>query len=355
MWDNHSMTKAKHLIFFLAISTVLSGCSVFYVVKQGVFQLELIAGAESIETALRKPTLDHSQRKKLELILDVRRFAEQTLKLNVHKNYKDINLSWHRSIHTITASSPIMFKPYLWWFPVIGSVPYKGFFSERDADLERKRLEASGYETQKREISGYSTLGYFADPVWPAMLDMADFALAELIIHELAHATVYLPNQTSFNETFANFVGKVGARAYVVNRFGENSTIVQKMDAYRKNGKAYQEFFQNLYSRLDELYGKSISDEEKLQQKQIMLNDARVEYESLVSQGAMFKIDFSEINNAYLLSFKSYHDNSDVFAKLFSLVGSDFGAFIEEVNFYARSSAPFASLGERAQRLEKKL
>lgn len=349
------MIKAMHLCVFFVMLILLEGCSVFYVMKQGMFQLELLSDAEPIEMALRKTSLPENQRKKLELIVDVRAFAAENLKLNVHKNYKDVNLSWNKSIHTITASAPLSFTPYLWWFPIAGSVPYKGFFSEQDADHEQAQLVAKGYETQKREIHGYSTLGYFSDPVWPAMLLMSDLSLIELIIHELTHATVYIPNQTSFNETFANFVGKKGAEAYVRHRFGDSGVMRQKLNDYELSSKRYHDFFQALYSRLNELYSKPISDEEKMRMKQEILDEARIEYGTLVANNLLPDIDFSRVNNAFLLSFKSYNDDSEVFEQMFSLVGNDFGAFIDDVNFYARTGKPFVSLRERVQHLVEKL
>lgn len=347
------MMKAKILCSFFVIF-LCNGCSFFYVVKQGAYQLNLLAGAEPIEMALRKPNLDRNQRRKLELILDVREFAQLKLKLNARKNYKDVNLEWGKRIHTVSGSAPLRFKPYLWWFPVIGSVPYKGFFNEADADEEKQRVEAAGYETQKREIHGYSTLGYFADPVWPHMLLMSEHALVELIIHELAHATVYFSNQTPFNETFANFVGKRGARAYVAHRFGSESNAVKIWDQYDENLKRYYQFFHELYAELDKIYKSDIGDHNKYEQKAAHLAAARARYEGLVKQNVLPDIDFSMVNNAYLLSFKSYNEDHEVFEKLFSLVGNDFGRFIDEINYYGRTDTPFISLREHVQILAEK-
>jgi predicted aminopeptidase len=331
-----------------------NGCSLFYVLKQGIYQMSLLSGAEPIELALRTPDLDANKRKKLELILDVRHFAENELKLEAKKNYKDVNLSWDQRIHTISGSAALKFRPYLWWFPVVGNVPYKGFFNETDADLEKKLVEAQGFETQKREIHGYSTLGYFSDPVWPAMLLMSEQALVELIIHELAHATVYIPNQTPFNETFASFVGKHGARAYIVHRFGKNSDAVTIWDRIDQNEKRYHQFFHELYATLNNLYGQEMTDHEKRAKKAIIYAEAKKDYETLVRENKLPSIDFNNVNNAYLLSFKSYNEDFHVFDKLMSLVGGDFGKFIDEINYYGRTTTPFLSLRDRVENLETK-
>jgi predicted aminopeptidase len=324
-------------------------------VKQGVYQLDLLSGAEPIEQALRSSSLDQNRRKKLELILDVRAFASSHLKLSVHKNYKDVNLDWDQVIHTVSASEPLRFQPYLWWFPIIGSVPYKGFFNEKDADDEEKRVKAEGFETQKRRIQGYSTLGFFSDPVWPAMLLMSDQALVELIIHELAHATIYFSGQTPFNETFANFVGKVGARAYFAARFGKESAELKKLYSYNEINDRYYEFFHELFRDLDAVYKSDLPQKAKEDRKNEILKTAEKKYEILVTKDVLPKIDWSVINNAYLLSFKNYHHDNEIFESLLAVLHYDFGSFINEVRYYGHTATPFLSLRNRLQTLITKL
>lgn len=344
----------KACVFVIASWFFLSGCSFFYVMKQGVYQIKLLADAEPIEIALRKKHLDKTSRKKLELVLDIRQFSQERLKLKGERNYQDVNLDWDHTIHTVSASAPLKFEPYLWWFPITGSVPYKGFFEETDAILEEKVLIAQGFDTQRRAIAGYSTLGFFNDPVWPAMLTMNDFALIELIIHELSHATVYLPNQTPFNETFANFVGKKGTVLYIENRFGRNSDEMKQLKAYYRRAKLYQEFFHNLYGELDNLYNSDINNDEKMNEKISSIQKAKIKYEKLMKDEQIGNIDWSLVNNAYLLSFKSYNQDDEIFQELLDVVSNDFGRFIDEVNYFCRTSTPFLSLRLRIDELVKK-
>lgn len=341
----------KKLFFIISVVILNSGCSFFYVVKQGAYQLSLLADAEPISLALRRNDLDRESRRKLELILDVRAFAAEHLFLRGDKNYKDVNLSWRHVIHTVSASDPLKFKPYLWWFPVIGNVPYKGYFEENDATKEEQRLKSLGLETQKRKVHGYSTLGYFADPVWPAMLGMNDFSLIDLIIHELAHATVYFANQTPFNETFASFVGQYGARAYIANRFGKESEQMTKYVTYEEQSKRYDDFFQHLYDELEDIYSSSKPDAEIISAKEATYHKAKSDYETMVKRKEIFDMDWSLVNNAYLLSFKSYNHDDKVFADLLTSMHGDFRKFIDEVAYYGRSSTPFLSLRTRISAL----
>jgi predicted aminopeptidase len=336
--------KIKYLVLALTLAFVNYSCSLFYVAKQGVYQMKLLAGAEPIELALRRINLPKEPRAKLILISKVREFSQKNLKLVADKNYKNVNLSWHNIIHNVSASEKLAFKPYLWWFPIIGAVPYKGYFDEKDAQAEIKRLKSLGLDTLKRRVGGYSTLGYFSDPVWPTMLEMRDEALAELIIHELAHATVYIANQTPFNETFANFVGKTGARMFYVDKFGENSEEVRRLDKFYQHEKEYNKFFSDLYVKLDNIYKKNISQDEKKSAQQKILLDAQARYELTPISKEFIIADWSRINNAYLLAFKAYNYDEAVFADLFKLVNYDFKRFLAEVAAHSQGPDPFLSL-----------
>jgi predicted aminopeptidase len=351
MWDNLLMSKVKYLIL-LALFLGAQSCSMLYVIKQGVYQLKLISGAESMEQVLRSRNLDMKERRKLELISDVRKFCQQKLHLKADRNYRNVNMSWRHIIHTVSASCPLSFRSYLWRFPIIGSVPYKGFFDEADAALEEQELKAQGLDTQKRTVTGYSTLGFFSDPVLPSMLTLGDDALIELIIHELAHATIYFSNQTPFNETFANFVGKTGTKAYIAYRFGPSSEELRRVHAYHQQLQIYRDFFHDLYRDLDNLYSSYLPEKQKNIEKIKLIDEAKDRYAELPIDSSFKGIDWARINNAYLLSFKNYNQDDAVFEELLTKVHGDFGAFLNEVNWYGNTSDPFASLRSRLSRMQ---
>lgn len=339
-------------MLFLFCCAGLNGCAFFYVIKQGAYQLKLLSEAEPIEMALRDGKLDPQIRRKLNLISDVRQFGAHKLGLNVKKNYKDVALDWHHAIHTVSASDPLRFHPYHWWFPIIGSVPYKGFFELADAQALERSLRDQGFDTQIGRIQGYSTLGFFSDPIWPSMLKLSDHALIELLLHELAHATVYFPNQTPFNETFANFIGKRGTRAYLEQRFGKKSQQLLALEVYNQNLIHYHEFFHDLYQRLERLYSSDISDRDKSLEKSRKLADAEERYHSHTMSQEFKIVDWGRINNAYLLSFKRYNYDGEVFEALFMAVDQDFAAFIKEVSYYGRGDEPFEAMANRVVELK---
>ena len=213
--------------FLLGFSLIHAGCFLPYVAKQGYYQAKLLSGRQPILQVLQQDSLTPHQRQRLQLILAVKNFATNVLALSPNQNYSTINLKWRHTLYNVSASKPLLFKPYTWWFPIIGTMPYKGFFEKADAIKEKNRLLLKNLDVQIGPVAGYSSLGYFSDPVWPQMLELPLVFLVELIIHELAHATIYFKNQTDFNESFANAVGKMGTLAFLKEHFGEKSQEYQ--------------------------------------------------------------------------------------------------------------------------------
>lgn len=321
-----------------------SSCSLFYVAKQGSYQAKLLMGAKPVSIVLRNPHLDKSIRKKLELISDIKQFSINYLGLKKVDNYSSVNLGWSHEIHAVSASYSLKLKSYTWWFPIIGHVPYKGYFDDSDAIKEENRLKSLGFDTQRRKIGGYSTLGYFSDPVWPNMLKMHDFDLIELIIHELAHATVYIPHQAAFNETFANFVGKNGAIYYVEENFGRDGDVVRSIKKYHKQLEIRTKFFHELYGKLQNIYLSKDSDNKKRAQKKQTLLQAKSDYQKLDIADFLKHIDWSKINNAYLMAFKTYNNHEELFEELLMRENGNWAGFIEKVQLAGLEKDPFTAL-----------
>ena len=80
-------------------------------------------------------------------------------------------------------------------------------------------------------IPAYSTLGWLNDPVTAPMLREGRARLIEVVLHELVHATVYVPDEPDWNEGLATFFGQEAAgmkgttrgdKLGIRNRAGDN-------------------------------------------------------------------------------------------------------------------------------------
>lgn len=205
------------LLIFFVINHELCG----YGLRQLNGQLNIVINSREIVDVLDDSQVPDSVKVKLLLIQEIREFAFDSLGLTRNENYTTFfDQRGQRLMYVVTASERFRLKPYVWRFPVIGTVGYKGFFKKELAVEEADRLKLLGYDVHIGGASGWSTLGWLKDPVLSQMLSLSEGDLAELIIHELLHGTIYIPDNTEWNENFATFVGEEGARLFLRHKFG---------------------------------------------------------------------------------------------------------------------------------------
>lgn len=206
-------------------------------------------------------------------------------------------------------------SPKSWWYPVVGALEYRGYFSEPDARAYATRLRAQGYDVHIGGVTAYSTLGWFQDPVLNTFIHESDSELAELLFHELAHQRLFFPHDTEFNEAFATAVAQEGTRRWLISR-GDSSALERYEYQLRKTKEfttqialardRLNNLFTNLPSKLSTLEAIQIRGH-----KQSVLNDLRSNH-SNPPDGATNRAHFArwfqkEINNALLNTVDTYH------------------------------------------------
>lgn len=215
---------------------------VLYGIRQGQGQLHIVWNARPVEEYLNDPTTPDSVRAKLEFIQVVRDYAIDSLGLNNTDNYTSMyDQQGEPVLWVVTGSEPFAFIQKEWRFPVVGTVPYKGFFREDLAREEAAMVEAQGFEAGIRTVGGWSTLGWFNDPILSNMLNRNWGDLANLIIHEMSHATIFVKDSVTFNENLASFIGDRGARLFLEDVYGTDSKRLQAYDRQMLDEKIYYE------------------------------------------------------------------------------------------------------------------
>jgi predicted aminopeptidase len=272
-------------------------------------------------------------RRFVERVLDIRRYATEELGLNLGKNYtRYVKIDSDYLAAVVSACAADSFTRHEWKYPVVGAMPYKGFFKIEDARRERVKLEKKGLDVWIRGVEAFSTLGWFRDPLYSYMRDYPPDRLADLIIHESLHATVFIKGQGQFNEELAEFVGNEGARMYMESRFGADSAEYMDMLTAEADNNRYVAFIQELIKELNELYESEKDSEEKLSEKERIISAAKerfsADYESLFS-GEGYR-GFSElpVNNAYLELYRLYYTEDAYIAGLFERSGKTLPEFI---------------------------
>jgi predicted aminopeptidase len=320
---------------------LLTGCGIGFLWHVSMGQLGLLTNQQRVETILRNNTLSEQDQHQLRLILDVRQFAIEQLGLNAERSYtKFVDVGRPYVVYALSAAPKDALKPYTWYFPIIGRMPYKGYFNKELALREAKKLRERGYDTYVRGVRAYSTLGYFNDPILSTMLSYHEFSLISTIIHELVHRTVWIGNNVSFNESFANFVADKGVEAFLTHRDGPNAPSLQRYQDIQFDQQIFRAYMLDLVSRLEALYREPISREEKLQRREVIFETARTTYPRVFPQmrtkAYQRYFEGRPLNNAVMLSFQRYNQDISFFEHALVQNGGDI----------RRMVASFKELGE---------
>ncbi len=167
------------------LCVLLGGCQVGYIARAAYEEGRLLWNRRPISEELSRADLDPELRAKLTTVLEVCRFARDQLGLNVGDAYRTVTIVDQRAIVWVVMAAPKdSLTPYQWWFPIVGSVPYRGYFDPTAAKAEAAEFEAAGYDSLVRPAVAFSSLGFFNDPLMSNALELDRVQLAGVIIHE---------------------------------------------------------------------------------------------------------------------------------------------------------------------------
>lgn len=345
----------KRTIVLSLVATALGAatltCSPLYVIRAGFEEGKILSRRKPIHRVIESPSTEPETRRKLGLVLQARDFAEQALALDAGESYT--TYSWVDSdtlLLVLSAARRDRFQAYTWWFPIVGRVPYKGFFNFGEAYAAAERLRRRGFDTYVRPSGAFSTLGWFNDPLLNTVLRYGDVSLTSTVIHELLHNTVFLPGHVSFNESFANFVGDRGAILFFCSREGEESQPCRLATAAWADNLLFGAFLTDLVRELENLYNRTdISREQKIQQRERIFQDARARFrhdvEPKLQTSAFRGFADEQLDNATLIGTRLYYDRLQLFEDLFQRLGANLPATIDSIARTVDSSDdPFGAL-----------
>lgn len=335
-------------VVLLLGSAASSETRVGYLARQAYFQGELLWGRVPIEEARHTGGFTADQQARFDLVPEIQRFGAE-IGLASSDNYTTINPEWDRTIYNLSASDPVSFRARTWSFPVVGTVPYLGFFRAEDAQARERKLTSEGWDVYVRTAGAYSTLGWFQDPLLPHMLGWSEDALANTLLHELAHATLWIPGSVQFNESYANFVGNEAELRYLASRYGEDSPRVRQELSKREDSDKYRQLLHEVYVTLDEVYeDPDLTRAEKLREKEVVLAALPTRIAELDLQHPEPYLRAARRgpwNNARLAQFRTYNSSHVYFAALLQREGGDLRAFVERLRVVTDGAEdPYAAL-----------
>ena len=341
-------------IAFVALVSLLAGCrSLGYYAHVANGQASLIMHRRAIDAVVADPKTPETTRRRLELAREARRFASAHLDLPDNRSYTyyvALDRPW--VAWNVFATPELSVAPVTHCFPIAGCVAYRGYFRKELADREATREAGMGHDVTVGEVPAYSTLGWFADPVLSSMLRWDDDTLAGTIFHELAHQKIYVKNDSSFNESYANFVEDEGVREW---------RAAKGLPAPDDKGEALDREFTTqvlaLRDRLKVIYEGQGSDAGKRLAKAEEFEDFRGRYLAWRDGEAGGDRRYDRwmsrpLNNARLLPFGLYDTWKPSFARLFAEAGRDWPAFFAAVRRLA--DLPPAERTRELERLRDK-
>src|SRR5512146_2454310 len=154
-------------LLLLGVVAGVSGCHTLRFYGQAIKgQYQIFAYEQPIQKLLGDPQTPARLKARFELLERLRAFADAELKLPVDDHYrKYADLQRPYVVWNVEAAPEFSMQPKTWWFPLVGSLEYRGYFSKPAATNYARALVKKGLDVSVGGVAAYSTLGWFKDPV----------------------------------------------------------------------------------------------------------------------------------------------------------------------------------------------
>jgi predicted aminopeptidase len=288
-------------------------------------------------------------------VLDARDFAAE-IGFKAEQTYTTyVDVGRDTLLLVLSASPRNCLCPHTWKYPIVGRIPYKGFFDPRMARREAGKLEKQGYDIYLRPAGAYSTLGWFNDPLYSTAMSRDSVELAATVLHEIAHNTLYVKSATTFNESFAQLAGYRAAEVFFRRR-GSDSAAAQAANRWLDE-VVLAGYYTELAARLDTLY-RTVTDSVAIDSGRAALGRwAREQLQGPV--GSRLKtytigpMADRPINNARLIAARIYRDRLDWFERWYEQEGGDIAKAVGDLSTLLEGAEGDSAFARMERALEK--
>ncbi|NUQ19616.1 MAG: hypothetical protein HOQ09_01515 [Gemmatimonadaceae bacterium] len=316
-----------------------------YLLRAAWEEAVILARRRPITDVVDDPDTDDATRVKLRLVLAARTFASDSVRLRSGDSFTMYSrLRRDTLVLVLSGAYRDELKRYTWWFPIVGRVPYKGYFDFAAAKKARQSMRDDGFDTSLRPASAFSTLGFFNDPILSTTLAADSIELANTVIHELTHNTFYAPGQAVFNESFANFTGGRGAEWFFRSRNSLDAT--EEAAARWEDEKTLARFWSALHHTIDSAFtahpgGGGLARQARLAARDTIYRRARVELVDslgprLRTVGPRY-LERVPLDNAALLARRVYLTDLDMFDEVYARENAELPRAIDRIIALAKS------------------
>lgn len=334
--------KSAFTVFSLLI---LSAC---YTLKQGFYQIKLLSKKQKLSDVLAHAKESKDRLEKLSWVPPALSFAKNHVGLTVGKSYQSyISLGKNDPVvYLIQAAYKNELKRKTWWFPIVGTQPYLGFFQKKDALKYKEKLEKEGFDTSLGGVQAFSLLGYMPDPIYSSMLDGNSILdLVEVLFHECVHQTLYIPNEYTFNENLADFIAFHATKDFLSlhpELLNVSQDYPQQVEKELLAKMAFQEFLPEAKKMLTDFYEETKKINPSLPEKEFLSKRAEV-FQSIYDvylfrnkdliNGTFYENRFQPMffNNAVFLGYEIYEAKQKPFEEAYRSHGKGIGQFMSRI------------------------
>lgn len=325
-----------------------------YLVRAAWEEGKILARRTSIADVVEDSATTPLTRQKLRIVLAARAFAADSIGLRARESFTTFSqLESDTLVLVLSAAYRDRLEAFTWWFPIVGRVPYKGFFDFDAARRTARQFDADGFDTYLRTASAFSTLGWFNDPLVSTSLRADTLDLANTVIHELTHNTFYASGQAVFNESFANFVGARGSAWFYRSR--SQPEAAEEADARWSDEKLMARFWAQLHASIDSAYSAHPGRDSATVRERIAARDSvylRARQELVHVLGPRLRtigprvLERLRLDNAALLARRIYLTDLDLFDDVWLREQRDLKSTIARVTSLAKSKPkdPFGAM-----------
>ena len=339
------------LLALAALPLLFTSC---YITNEGFHYLGLLAQGRPIAKVLADPSSPEATKTLLRNAEAIEDFGQKELGERPTRNFRKlVEIQGDTLVHVVQACAALSFDRYLWKYPLVGKLPYRGYFDLPGAEKEAARLRAQGLDVIVRDADAFSTLGWLSDPLWSFMANYDEADLADLILHESMHATAFRKGSDDWNEGIATFVGRQGSLLWLESKYGKDSKQVADAIAARKDAETFSAFLRETARQLEVVYSSTANDGEKRKAKADIISARaqvfKAEYDKLFLSDRYRNVAMDRINNAWLDLYRLYEGEPALYQDWYDKIDhGELRAFIADMTKLGKARAdPIASMRER--------